>query len=161
MVAPGVPCGLFFGRVATFINGELWGRVTDSPLGVVFCNNHILEAYGRCPAGPLPRHPSQLYEAALEGVLLFLMLFAATHGGKWLRRRGAVCGLFLMGYGVFRLATEFVREPDRQMPPELQGYVTMGLLLSVPMVIGGAWLLWRGLREPPPPAAAEPAAQPA
>jgi phosphatidylglycerol:prolipoprotein diacylglycerol transferase len=87
MVAPVAPIGLFFGRCANFINGELWGRVTDHPFGMVFCNDTIRAANrGVCPAGELPRHPSQLYEAALEGVLLFLILNFAAYRLKWLRR---------------------------------------------------------------------------
>lgn len=150
MVAPCVPMALFFGRIANFVNGELWGRVTDAPWGVVFCNRTIQETFNGCPAGLLPRHPSQLYEAALEGIVLFLILLWATHVAKWLRLRGAVAGLFLLGYGVFRVATEFVREPDSHLPEFLRGYVTMGLLLSVPMILIGAWLIWRAHREGAP-----------
>ncbi len=147
--APCVPIGLFFGRVANFVNGELWGRTTEAPWGVVFCNARLQEANG-CIAGMTPRHPSQLYEAALEGIVLFLLLLWATHGAKLLRRPGAVAGLFLLAYGVFRLATEFVREPDSHMPEALQGYVTMGLLLSVPMILAGLYLLIRSRREAAP-----------
>lgn len=152
-VSPCVPIGLFFGRIANFVNGELWGRVTEAPWGVVFCNRTIQATYnGVCPGGTLPRHPSQLYEAALEGLVLFLLLLWATHGAKLLPRRGAVTGLFLLGYGLFRLLTEFVREPDSQMPEALRGYVTMGLLLSVPMILAGLWLIVRARRvEAPAP----------
>ena len=155
LVAPCVPFGLFFGRIANFVNGELWGRPTDAPWGVVFCNERIQETLGRCPAGLEPRHPSQLYEAALEGIALFLILRWATHGAKLLPRRGMVAGLFLLGYAVFRAGTEFVREPDLHMPEALRGYVTMGLLLSIPMLVAGVYLIWRARREPP----AEPAAE--
>ena len=140
------PLGLFFGRIANFVNDELWGRVTDVPWAMVFPH-----------AGPLPRHPSQLYEAALEGLALFLILRFATHRAGWLARRGAVTGLFLVGYGLMRIALENVRMPDaslRNLPLGL----TVGILLSVPMVLAGAWLLWRGLTAPPPaPQAHEPA----
>ena len=133
------PVGLFFGRIANFINGELWGRPTDLPWGMVFPG-----------AGILPRHPSQLYEAALEGVCLFLLLLWATHGAKLLRRRGVVSGLFFAGYGLIRVALEHVREPDSYMPDFPLG-LTMGMLLSLPMIVGGIWLIWRGMREPLPP----------
>jgi len=146
LVCAVVPIGLFFGRVANFINGELWGRVTDAPWGVVFCNQTIETAYGYCPAGPDPRHPSQLYEAALEGIVLFVLLRLATHRWRLLERPGAVAGLFLVGYGLFRALLETVREPDaflRDLPLGL----TMGMLLSLPMIAGGIWLLWRARRE--------------
>ena len=101
LVAACEPIGQFFGRLANFINGELWGRPTHVPWGMVFCNHHIAhENGGACPAEVLvPRHPSQLYEAALEGVVLFLVLRLATHRLKWLQRPGAMTGLWLIGYG--------------------------------------------------------------
>jgi phosphatidylglycerol:prolipoprotein diacylglycerol transferase len=152
LVAPAVPIGLGFGRIANFINGELWGRVTTVPWGMVFCGRHIAtDAYGNCIAGPLPRHPSQLYEAGLEGLALFLLLRLATHRLLWLRRPGAVTGAFLTAYGVFRITLERVRMPD----PGLQDLplgLTVGTLLSVPMVLVGAWLIWRALRRPAVPA---------
>ncbi len=140
LTAPCVPFGLFFGRIANFINSELWGRPTDLPWGVVFPNG-----------GPLARHPSQLYEAALEGIVLFLLLRLATHRGGWLQRRGAVVGLFLVGYAVFRTSLENVRQPDAILPAFPFG-LTMGMMLSTPMLLAGLYLLWRGLREPPLPA---------
>ncbi|MDH4385280.1 MAG: prolipoprotein diacylglyceryl transferase [Caulobacter sp.] len=138
-VAPAVPFGLLFGRIANFINGELWGRETSLPWGFVFPG-----------AGGAPRHPSQLYEAALEGLVLFLLLRFATHQLLWLQRRGVVAGIFLAGYGLFRLSLENVREPDNFLSGlvEATGGLTMGMLLSVPMMLAGAWLVWRGLREP-------------
>ncbi len=139
-VAPAAPIGLFFGRVANFINGELWGRVTDAPWGVT--------GFPNTTDPTLPRHPSQLYEAALEGLVLFVLLRLATHKALWLQRRGVVAGVFLAGYGLFRLSLEWVREPDQQMPDFLKGYITMGLLLSLPMLLAGGWLIWRGLKEP-------------
>ncbi len=144
LVAPCVPFGLFFGRLANFINGELWGRVTNVPWGMVFCNRTILHDYGRCPAGLEARHPSQLYEAGLEGVALFLILHWATHRAGWLPRKGVLLGLFLTFYGLFRISLENVREPDEGMPHFPLG-LTMGMMLSAPMIIAGAWLLWRGL----------------
>ncbi len=154
------PIGQFFGRLANFINGELWGRHTDLPWGMVFCGKHVATySDGECVAGPLPRHPSQLYEAALEGIVLFLILRWATHRAGWLQRRGAVTGLFFVGYGAFRILLENVRNPDAGLDNLPLG-LTMGIILSVPMVLGGAWLIWRSLREPlPPPVAESPAAE--
>jgi phosphatidylglycerol:prolipoprotein diacylglycerol transferase len=151
LVAPVAPIGLFFGRCANFINGELWGRVTDHPFGMIFCNRH--DPAPRTAALPrradLPRHPSQLYEAALEGVLLFLILNFAAHKLKWLQRRGALVATFLIFYGLFRASLENVRNPDHGMPDFPLG-LTMGMILSIPMLLVGAWLLWRALREPVP-----------
>jgi phosphatidylglycerol:prolipoprotein diacylglycerol transferase len=116
---------------------------------MVFCNNTIREANaGGCPAGLEPRHPSQLYEAALEGLVLFAVLRIATHRFGTLKRPGLTAGIFLLGYGVVRASLEQVRSPDAQMPDALRGYVTMGLLLSVPMIAIGAWLVRRALRAP-------------
>jgi phosphatidylglycerol:prolipoprotein diacylglycerol transferase len=136
LVAPCVPFGLFFGRIANFINSELWGRPTDVPWAVVFPNG-----------GPLARHPSQLYEAALEGLVLFILLRIATHHAMWLKRRGAVTGLFLAVYAVFRMSLENVRQPDAGLDNFPLG-LTMGILLSIPMLLAGLYLIWRGLREP-------------
>ncbi|MDR3513610.1 MAG: prolipoprotein diacylglyceryl transferase [Caulobacteraceae bacterium] len=152
LVAPCVPIGLFFGRLANFINGELWGRPTTLPWGIIF------------PSAPdaLPRHPSQLYEAGLEGIVLFLILRWATHRARWLPKQGALTGLFLMFYGLFRIALETVRNPDIGMPDFPLG-LTMGMILSIPMVLIGIGLVARGLRAPPPaaaPAAEQPAHQP-
>jgi phosphatidylglycerol:prolipoprotein diacylglycerol transferase len=137
------PIGGFFVRIANFINGELWGRPTHLPWGIIFPG-----------AGPEPRHPSQLYEAALEGLVLFLVLRWATHRKKWLNRRGVVLGMFLVGYGVIRILLENVREPDSYMPNFPFG-LTMGMMLSAPMVLVGAYLIWRGMKEPLPPPLAE------
>lgn len=128
-VAPVTPLGLAAGRLGNFINGELWGRVTDAPWAMVFPG-----------AGPQPRHPSQLYELALEGIALFVLLwwFSARP-----RPAGAVSGLFLLGYGAFRFVAEFAREPDAHLGFLAFGWLTMGQLLCLPMVIGGAGLmLW-------------------
>ena len=154
LVAACEPIGQCFGRLANFINGELWGRQTDLPWGVVFCNHHIaMENGGQCPpeVAFTPRHPSQLYESALEGVVLFLVLRFATHRLKWLQRPGAVTGLWLIGYGLIRILLETVRNPDEGMPDFLFG-LTMGMMLSAPMIaVVGSWLLWRALHVPPPP----------
>ncbi|MGA0608093.1 prolipoprotein diacylglyceryl transferase [Phenylobacterium sp. VNQ135] len=151
VVAAVVPIGLFFGRVANFINGELWGRTTDVPWAVVFCNQRIQETLGWCPAGLEPRHPSQLYEAALEGVVLFLILRWATHGAKLLNRRGVVMGLFVTFYALFRISLENVRQPDAGLENLPLG-LTMGIYLSIPMLMFGLWLIWRGMREALPTA---------
>ncbi len=129
--AAAVPIGIFLGRIANFVNGELWGRPTDAPWAVVFP-----------AAGPEPRHPSQLYQAALEGLVLFALAYAAIHRFGGLKRPGLVTGVFLIGYGIVRVLSEFVREPDRQMPDFPLG-LTMGMILSLPMIAAGAWLAWR------------------
>jgi phosphatidylglycerol:prolipoprotein diacylglycerol transferase len=150
LVAPAVPIGLGFGRIANFINGELWGRVTTLPWGMVFCGRHIAtDALGQCIAGPLPRHPSQLYEAGLEGLGLFLILRLATHRWRWLERSGGVAGLFLLAYGIFRIALERVRMPDEGLR-DLPLGLTVGTLLSIPMIIAGALLIWRAFAIPAP-----------
>ncbi len=122
-IAPMVPVGLFFGRIGNFINGELWGKVSDVPWAIVFPTG-----------GPLPRHPSQLYEAGLEGLVLFLILWIYSSRP---RPAGAVSGLFLMGYGLFRFIIECVRIPDPQYGYLAFGWLTMGQILSLPMLILG------------------------
>jgi phosphatidylglycerol:prolipoprotein diacylglycerol transferase len=134
------PIGLFLGRIANFINGELWGRPTDVPWAIVFPN-----------AGPEPRHPSQLYEAAMEGILLFAILIIATRMGG-LKRPGTIGGLFVAGYGLTRIAGEQFREPDAHIG-FLAGGLTMGMLLSLPMVFAGAIAIVRAWRMPPTGAA--------
>jgi phosphatidylglycerol:prolipoprotein diacylglycerol transferase len=124
-IAPLTPLGIAAGRVANFINGELWGRVTDLPWGMVFSG-----------AGDAPRHPSQLYQATLEGFALFVILWWFSSKP---RPRGQVSGLFLAGYGVFRFLTEFAREPDEYLGFLALG-LTMGQWLSAPMIVLGAWL---------------------
>lgn len=127
--------GLLLGRLANFINGELWGRVTDVPWAFVFPTG-----------GPLPRHPSQLYEAALEGALLFLVLSLMIRRGA-LQRPGLIIGAFAIGYGLARILSEFFREPDPQLG-FLWGGLTMGMLLSLPMIAAGvAFVLW-AVRRP-------------
>jgi phosphatidylglycerol:prolipoprotein diacylglycerol transferase len=154
IVAPVVPIGLFFGRIANFINGELWGRPTHVPWGMVFCNARIAQTNGGgCPAGLLTRHPSQLYEAGLEGLVLFVVMALAVYKAKWLPREGAIAGLFLAAYALARISLENVRQPDVQMPDFPLG-LTMGMMLSIPMLLIGVFLIWRGLNKPPAPAAA-------
>ena len=158
LVAPCAPFGLFFGRIANFINGELWGRVTHVPWGIVFCNQRLMDPNtGTCVAGLDPRHPSQLYEAGLEGIALFLILRWATHRAGWLQREGALAGLFMLFYGLFRIALENVRQPDEGLDNFPFG-LTMGIILSTPMVLVGAWLIWRSRTTVPSIAAAEPPA---
>ncbi len=132
MFACAAPIGLFFGRIANFINAELYGRPWDGPWSMVF------------PSDPLgvARHPSQLYEAALEGVVLFALLFFGAHKFGLLKRPGASMGLFLAGYAVSRIIIENFREPDSHMPDFPLG-LTMGMMLSVPMLAFGLWLIWR------------------
>ena len=133
------PIGLFLGRIANFINSELWGRLADPdlPWAMIFPNG-----------GPLPRHPSQLYEAGLEGVLLFTILAIMVRLGA-LKRPGLILGSFIALYGLARITGEFFREPDKQLG-FLWGQLTMGMLLSVPMVIVGAVLIaWVLRREAP------------
>jgi phosphatidylglycerol:prolipoprotein diacylglycerol transferase len=158
LVAASEPIGQCFGRLANFVNGELWGRPTNVPWGMIFCNSHVAaENGGACPPEVLvPRHPSQLYEAALEGVVLFLVLRFATHRLKWLQRPGAVTGLWLIGYGAIRIALENVRNPDIGMPNFPLG-LTMGMILSIPMIVLGAALIWWAYRKAPPQAPAAPA----
>jgi phosphatidylglycerol:prolipoprotein diacylglycerol transferase len=134
-IAAATPIGLFFGRLANFINGELFGRETDVPWGMVFPG-----------AGPNPRHPSQLYEAGLEGLLLFVILAIAAWRFQGLRRPGLISGLFLAGYALCRLSVEFVREPDQQLG-FLFGGATMGQLLSLPMLAFGIAFIWRARRQ--------------
>lgn len=126
----GVPLGLIFGRVANFINGELWGAPTGLPWGVIFGGI----------AGMEPRHPSQLYEALLEGVLLFIVLFALARKTPP-RPRGTFFGVFMLGYGICRFLIEFVRQPDAQLGYLWGGWLTMGQVLSLPLVIAGVALL--------------------
>jgi phosphatidylglycerol---prolipoprotein diacylglyceryl transferase len=149
LAACAAPLGLLFGRIANFINGELWGRVTDAPWGMIFCNDRLRDQSGGvCPAGVEPRHPSQLYEAALEGVALFAIINIATLRFDTLRRPGMNTGIFLVAYGLFRALLETVREPDAHMPEALRGVITMGMLLSIPMILLGAWLIHRALKQP-------------
>jgi len=153
LVAPVVPIGLGFGRLANFINGELWGRETTVPWAVKFCNARIEQMYGFCPAGDVPRHPSQLYEAGLEGIVLFGVLLFAVHKLKLLAKPGYVTGIFLFGYGLIRASLENVRQPDAGLEHLPLG-LTMGMILSIPMMIIGAWLIWRAWSRPPVQAAA-------
>ncbi|WP_247646220.1 prolipoprotein diacylglyceryl transferase [Labrenzia sp. VG12] len=136
------PIGLFFGRIANFINSELWGRPTDVPWAFVFPTG-----------GPEPRHPSQLYEAALEGVILFLVLRVLSHRFKLLQRPGFLAGAFAFGYGVGRSIAELYRVPDAHIG-YLSGFLTMGILLSLPMILAGlAAMIWSARRSKGAPSA--------
>lgn len=148
MALAAAPFGLFFGRVANFINGELWGRETTVPWAVRFCNDRIYSLYNGCPAGDVPRHPSQLYEAGLEGLLLFGILWLAVYKAKLLAKPGYVTGLFLFGYGLSRALLENVRQPDVGLENLPLG-LTMGMILSIPMMIIGGLLIWRAWSRPP------------
>lgn len=133
VVTASVPIGLFFGRIANFINGELWGRVTTVPWAMVFPGSD-----GQ------PRHPSQLYEAALEGLVLFVVLRLATHYWGKLQQPGFVTGLFLSGYGIARSVVEyFFRQHDLTHPISVYTPLTPGLVYSIPMVIVGIYLIYR------------------
>jgi phosphatidylglycerol:prolipoprotein diacylglycerol transferase len=136
IIAMVAPIGLCLGRIANFINGELWGRVTDVSWGMVFPTG-----------GPLPRHPSQLYQAALEGVALFAVLWALNRAGVRRSAPGAMIGAFLIGYGIARLVGEVFRQPDPQLGFLLFG-ATMGQLLSLPMVLAGVGFVWFARRRP-------------
>jgi phosphatidylglycerol:prolipoprotein diacylglycerol transferase len=134
--APWVPIGLGLGRLGNFINHELWGKVSDVPWAMVFRTG-----------GPLPRHPSQLYELALEGVALFALLWWYS---RQPRATGSVSGMFLIGYGLARFVVEFVREPDAQLGYLAFGWVTLGQVLSLPMILAGiGLLLWATKRSTP------------
>lgn len=151
VMALAAPLGLFLGRIANFINAELWGRATTLPWGVAFPG----DAAQDCPGvvGICARHPSQLYEALLEGLILGAVLLWLAYRRGWLKWPGALAGLFIAGYGAARFVVEFVRQPDAQFITEgnplglalhIGGYgLTMGQILSLPMIAVGLWLLLR------------------
>ena len=137
LFAAAAPIGVFFGRIANFINAELYGRAWDGPWAMVF------------PTDPeqVPRHPSQLYEAFLEGLVLFFVIRFATHRFALLKRPGAAIGLFLAGYAASRIFVENFREPDAHLPDFPLG-LTMGMMLSLPMLALGVWMIWRTRTKP-------------
>jgi phosphatidylglycerol:prolipoprotein diacylglycerol transferase len=155
-VAPLVPPGLGFGRLGNFIGGELWGKPTDASYGVIFPGN-LPESYASLPADALAtawragelnayaHHPSQLYQAVLEGLVLFALLWWFSSRP---RPRYAVAGLFALAYGVFRFAVEFVRMPDAHLGYLAFGWVTMGQVLSLPLIVVGIALLVLSRRAP-------------
>ncbi len=132
VIACAAPVGLGLVRLANFINSELWGRVTDVSWGVIFPNG-----------GPLPRHPSQIYEAALEGLILFFAMRLLSHSFFKLRTPGFISGAFVALYGLFRILVESVREPDSQLGFLAGGWLTMGMVLSLPMIAAGIWAMLR------------------
>jgi phosphatidylglycerol---prolipoprotein diacylglyceryl transferase len=136
LASTGVPIGLALGRLANFINGELYGRPTSVPWAMVFPNG-----------GPEPRHPSQLYEALFEGLALFIVIKIATDRYHGLTRPGLAAGIFALGYGLGRFFLEFFREPDPQIGPVV-GFLTAGMLLSLPLMAVGIWLIHRALKAP-------------
>lgn len=135
IIAAVAPIGLLFGRLANFVNGELWGRLTDVPWAVVFPTG-----------GPFARHPSQLYEAALEGIVLLIILAILIYGFKALKRPGTVTGVFVCGYALSRIFVEFFREPDAQIGYLAGNWLTMGMVLSTPMFLLGVWAVLRARR---------------
>lgn len=167
------PIGLFFGRLANFINAELYGRHTDGPFGMIFPEARVGGAPGAynwetnewvycrdviasgnagrfgCDEVETPRHPSQIYEALLEGLIPFIVLMVLTWRFGLLKRPGLAAGLFLLFYGVGRSIAENFRQPDAGINFLFGGeWLTMGMLLSLPMWIGGAWLVWQAARKP-------------
>lgn len=132
IIAPAVPVGLAAGRIGNFINGELWGRVTDVPWAMVFPH-----------AGPFARHPSPLYAVLLEGVLLFTIVWIYS---RKTREQGKVAGLFILGYGLIRVFEEFFRQPDPQYGYLAFGWLTMGQILCLPMILLGLFLLFSPIR---------------
>src|SRR6201987_4693525 len=138
IITAAIPIGLFFGRIANFINGELFGRPTEVSWAMVFPHG-----------GPIPRHPSQLYEASLEGVVLFILLALLVRSGA-LKRPGVVTGVFAIGYGAARITCEFFREPDVQLG-FLWGGLTMGMLLCIPLLLAGIAVLAIAFRHQPTP----------
>lgn len=153
LLALAVPMGLLLGRASNFVNAELWGRQTDLPWGVAFpgAGQNCADLVGICA-----RHPSQLYEAALEGLVLLVLLTWLAFRRGWLKRPGAILGLFLIGYGLARFLVEFVRQPDAQFISEgnplglalhMGGWgLTMGQLLTLPMIVVGLWFTFRSRR---------------
>ncbi|MCA0869383.1 prolipoprotein diacylglyceryl transferase [Seohaeicola saemankumensis] len=154
LIAHAVPPGLMLGRLANFVNAELWGRPTDLPWGVIFPGQEAQYCPGVTP--PCARHPSQLYEAGLEGLLLGVLLLWLVYRRGAFKTPGLVFGVFLSGYGLARFIVEFVRQPDAQFVAadnplglawQLSGYgLTMGQMLSLPMIALGLWFVWRARR---------------
>ncbi len=153
-VAPLVPLGLALGRIGNFIGGELWGRLSDAPWAMIFASSigpadlggaTLEEAWRSGALDHLARHPSQLYQAGLEGLALFFILlwFSASP-----RPQGAVSGLFLAGYGAFRLIVELFREPDVHLGYLAGGWLTMGMVLSLPMIVAGVIIMGTAARRP-------------
>jgi phosphatidylglycerol---prolipoprotein diacylglyceryl transferase len=144
------PIGLFFGRIANFVNGELPGKISDVPWAVQFCSPHMRELYGsECPWGALPRHPSQLYEAFLEGIVLFAVLQICLRLFRLHERPGLMTAIFVTGYGAARFFVEFFRDSESKFV----GWFSMGMALSIPMWAVAAFLFWVALARRRPAAA--------
>lgn len=135
IISCATPIGFFFGRLANFINGELYGRITDSPLGMVFPHG-----------GPYPRHPSQLYEALFEGLVLFILLLVLAHQPNFRHKDGFLFGVLMAFYGLARFGIEFFREPDAHLG-FIAYHMSMGQILSLPMILIGGFLMVRSLKE--------------
>jgi phosphatidylglycerol:prolipoprotein diacylglycerol transferase len=131
------PIGLFFGRLANFINGELWGRVSDVSWAMVFPRG-----------GPMPRHPSQLYQATLEGLILFAAVVAVWKLTDGRKRVGLITGTFCIGYSLARIVGEMFREPDAFLGFLFGGWLTMGMVLSLPLLLFGVWVVAHAMRRP-------------
>ena len=155
-IAPLVPPGLGFGRIGNFIGGELWGRVSDVPWAMIFprslppelaalSTEHLQQLAAQGALDSFARHPSQLYQAAWEGPVMFMALWWFS---RQRRGRYAVSGLFALLYGIYRFAIEFVREPDPQLGFIAWDWLTMGQLLSLPLIALGLFLLWRSRTAP-------------
>jgi phosphatidylglycerol:prolipoprotein diacylglycerol transferase len=144
-IATIAPIGLFFGRIANFINGELWGKVTDVPWAMVFCTQNIYETQGGCPAGTLPRHPSQLYEATMEGLLLLLIMQICARVFRLHERPGLLTGIFFTGYGIARAVAEVFRDSDTVY----FGWFSVGMSLSIPMWAAAAYFFWHAAQRKP------------
>jgi phosphatidylglycerol:prolipoprotein diacylglycerol transferase len=144
LVTAATPIGLFFGRIANFVNGELWGRPSDAPWAMVFPN---------APGG-MPRHPSQLYEAATEGLMLFTILAVMAQQSAIRNRPGIITGAFLAGYAIARSVCELFREPDDYLGFIIGNAISMGQILSFPMLIAGVIIAAYALRRPPEGASA-------
>jgi phosphatidylglycerol:prolipoprotein diacylglycerol transferase len=139
------PIGLFFGRIANFVNGELPGKVTDVPWAVQFCSKHMRDLYGsECPWGAAPRHPSQLYEAFLEGILLFTLLQICLRVFRIHVRPGLITAIFFTGYGIARFLVEFFRDSESKFV----GWFSMGMALSIPMWAAAAFFFWYAFKTP-------------
>ncbi|MBA5724413.1 prolipoprotein diacylglyceryl transferase [Liberibacter sp. Z1] len=134
LVAASAPFGIFLGRLSNFVNGELWGKISWVPWSVIFPSG-----------GSFPRHPSQLYEAILEGLVLFFVLRIFVYRGSALKKPGLITGIFVCGYSILRIFVEFFREPDVQLGYLLADWITMGMILSLPMFFIGLWCIRRSI----------------
>ena len=144
LIATVAPIGLFFARIANFINAELWGKASDAPWAMVFCTQNVIKTYGGCPAGLEPRHPSQLYEAGLEGLVLFAIMQICLRVFRLHERPGLLIAIFLTGYGAARFFVEFFRDSESM----IYGWFSMGMALSLPMWAAAAFFFWYALRKP-------------